>query len=223
MEAAIDYKRLDPYYHDVYRDIFGAQTERSPRWSVAFLHEFQKRNMYAVDAIMRRYPGIVNMIGFTSKTCGGAYGMPVWQHIANEIKEHRGERSFRDLTALVARLGPMDRRSTYMLCFGIRGNWIDLVREGLQLGIDKEMLPDRENVEDDTLPEIMTLIQHYKTGVPQAAAANEKEEEKEDDAECVICMAAPAVFQLPCAHICMCKVCEKKLNEKLCPMCRTAY
>lgn len=164
MEApnSIDYTQLDPDYHAVYRDIFGTQTERSPRWSVAFLHEFKQRNAYGVEHIIRSYPNIVNMIGFTSKTCGGAYGMPVWQHIGNEIKEHRDEPAFRNLASLVARLSPENRRSLLMLCFGIRGNWIDLVREGLSLGIDKEILPIREKMPDDTLPEIVALIHQYK-------------------------------------------------------------
>ena len=39
--------------------------------------------------------------------------------------------------------------------------------------------------------------------------------------ECVSCLdAPPAVFYLPCGHLCLCADCDQQLPDRLCPKCR---
>lgn len=45
---------------------------------------------------------------------------------------------------------------------------------------------------------------------------------EDEDLECVVCMdARMSTKLLPCNHICMCADCEKKIHQRICPLCRT--
>jgi hypothetical protein len=203
----VDYTRLNRAFHDVYRSLLNDE-HQSPRLAVAFLAEFRDKNAYAVDVIMKKKPTVLYTLGYLSLSCAGGWAMPVWQHICNDIKEHKDDAQFRQVATQVARMAPHEDKSMILFQFGFRGNWLDLVREALALGIEDKHFPTEEFYHLFS-QEVIELLETHK---------NHK-----DDRQCVICMDADAISQLSCGHVCMCKACANLNTNKKCPLCRTPY
>ncbi len=222
MSDPIDYSRLDPYFHDLYRSFF-AGDHVSVRLAVLFLSEFRAKNAYAIEMLMRHKPTIVRTLGYLSMSCAGGYAMPVWQHICNEIKEHKTDASYRHMASLVARLSAAKDRATLLFQFGFRGDWLDLVREALALGVSPSFLEPQNY--DLFSPAVIKILEEHV-----AEKATEKRREAErvaleavEEKLCAVCMDAEAVSQLVCGHVCMCKTCGRDARIKECPICRTPY
>jgi hypothetical protein len=183
----VDYSRLNPAFHRDYEAFFKDERLHGARLAVVFLAEFRDKNAYAVDVIMKKKPDVLYSLGYVSMSCEGGWAMPVWQHMCNDIKKHKDDAQFRQVATQVARMAPREGRSLILFQFGFRGNWLDLVREALALGIEDRHFPTTEYYHLFSR-EVIELLEAHK---------NRK--------ECVICMNADAVSQLPCGHVCMCK------------------
>ena len=204
----IDYTRLNTGFRWDYETFFKGERLHGARLAVVFLAEFRGKNAYAVDVIMKKKPDVIYSLGYVSLSCAGGWAMPVWQHICNDIKEHKDDTQFRQVATQVARMAPIESRSLILFQFGFRGNWLDLVREALALGIEDKQFPTTEDYHLFS-QEVIELLEAHKN--------------HSDDQQCVVCMDADAVSQMPCGHVCMCKACATCNPNKTCPLCRTPY
>jgi hypothetical protein len=209
-----DFSRFTHTSRDVFDAYFSEDlNDASTRATFAptFLREFRARNEYAVEEFMKARPNILDMLGYLSMGCEGGWAMPVWQHIGNMIRETPNDAAIRRMASFVARRCRENVRAETLMQYGIMGNWLDLVEESIALGVPKKFLGPVDNFDPEWSPAIRAALHRYFAD----------ENPKADKEECVICMNASAVYQIPCAHICMCKKCGMSVNQ--CPLCRTPY
>ncbi len=194
---------------------------------------------------MKKKPDVIHCLGYESISCEGGYAMAVWKYIANDCRNKSTDDQVIKMATLVARNAPVDDRSKLMIQFGLMGRSIDLIEEAFALGLKNFSIPTEDKSRELGYPPILELLRDYREGrwqqkrgfderrrqiEQQRRELDEEErqlrqgrEEKEEEGQCVVCMDADAVSQLPCGHICMCKACGVTQVNKLCPLCRTPY